>query len=361
MTATKLKPISDVEKGFTSSTAGGFGTLQLNVDALSYADGVPDDWDEIGDYPFLHESTTHRVETEVTNKEHGYFSFGDSGKSSETIDDVICYVYVQSDGNDGVDVWIHDGNEEHKITPAGGVQGTSEPPNYGEEPLDYCYTHNQQLELCITSWTEIDACKIRLKKVTAGMKATLGVCAAILLIWWTGDRTDYTEVDDDPSGGGDGDTTYIATGVVPLLLNEDDLFGFETFNLPGGESIDSVKVYFRVRTSSPGWYGYARALLKISGTKYTTGPSFFMPPDTYTLYSQEWTINPNTGSPWTESDINNMSAGVRGKSRLRCINKCTLEFGYPVRCTQVYIEVTHSQISAERVQYSDGLVCVSVG
>lgn len=358
MTTTKLKPTSDVEKGFTSSTAGGYGTLQLNVDALSYADGVPDDWDEIGDYPFLHSGTQNRVETEVTNEEHGYFSFGDSGKSSETIDDVICYVYVQSDGNDGVDVWIHDGNEEHKITPAGGVQGTSEPPNYGEEPLDYCYTHNQQLELCITSWAEIDACKIRLKKVTAGMKATLGVCAAILLIWWTGDRTDYTEVDDDPSGGGDDDTTYISTSVI-VSQYEDDLFGFETFNLPAGDQVDSVKVYFRVRTSSPGWYGYARALLKISGVKYAGVE--YGPPNTYMLYSQEWATNPNTGSAWTESEINNMSAGVRGKSRLRCISRCTLEFAYPVLCTQVYIEVTHSQISAERVQYSDGLVCVSVG
>lgn len=341
MTETILRPTSDVEKGWDYSTGGGSGTLHLVIDAL---DATWTQWDEIGTNPYLHNTqTTDRIETIATGNQHGWFTYTNSGKSAEDITFVKIIITVYGDGNDAVHVYLHDGVSEHDL---GSLTG--DPETWTDEVID--------VTSILNTWAKIDAAKIRLVKETAGKKDYFKVCYSELWIDWTLARTDYTEVDEDPH---DSDTTYIKTSTTEAVW-EDDLFGFETFDLPAGEQIDSVKVYGVVRSENNTYRLNFGFLVKPNAKKYVQYTS--APPNTYTSYNKEWTTNPETGNPWTEAEINALAAGVRGKSYQQCILGCTVYFFYPGRCTQVYLGIVHSPtVVPAKIQYSDGLVCVSVG
>jgi hypothetical protein len=53
----------------------------------------------------------------------------------------------------------------------------------------------------------------------------------------------------------------------------------------------------------------------------------------YQSFSEEWTTNPNTGAPWTWTEIDDLQAGVRLSGQ---------NSNFPAYCTQVYIEVFYT-------------------
>lgn len=356
MTEVTLRPTSDIEKGWKHSTGGGgSGTLHLPVDSLDKGDAIPDEWDEIGVNPFLDTAeTANRIETSVDQEQHGYFTYQNSGKSVEDIDLLKCLVsvyFVSAKNNDDyMEVWVHDGSADHYL----GIIDVNDvtPDQWCDVFIDYCETHSQPLKDCLNTWAKIDAAKMRTKKTTVETKYdnTWKICYSELWVEWSLARTDYTEVDDDPEGepSHDSDTTCLTTSGDSSSW-EDDLFNAfkdsegQPFSLPVGNKVDSVKVYGTARNINDTKHGYFLVIIKPNDTKYLG--SYYQPPVTYTTYNHEWTTNPETGQPWTESEINALVAGVRGKSLSSCILKCSIYLYYAVKCTQCYVVVSYSPIS----------------
>lgn len=144
----------------------------------------------------------------------------------------------------------------------------------------------------------------------------------------------YDEVDETSP---DEDSTYIAV-LATNPAAERDLFQLPNpSNIQEGDTINSVKVYYRVRGTK---YTSTRAMpvVKTHGTEYQGGTmqSFGT---SYETKSYTWTTNPNTGNAWTLQELNNLQAGVEGTRGIGG--------GFPpqfdeTRCTQVYIEVDYT-------------------
>ncbi len=89
-----------------------------------------------------------------------------------------------------------------------------------------------------------------------------------------------------------------------------------------------VTVNYRVRLTKN--QGSAAAVLFIGGQAYagtTTDPT-----NSYANYSYSWTVNPNTGSAWSWTDLANLQAGVRLDGQ---------NSNFPAYCTQLWIVVTY--------------------
>lgn len=318
MPETTLRPISDVEQGWDSSTGGGgYGTLHLAVDTLIAG---TQEWTEVGISPYLHTAeTANRIETASKNLQHGNFTYQDSKKTVEDITHVDLIISVYGDGNDAVHVYLHDGTTEHDL---GSVTG--DPDTWTDEVID--------VTTILDTWAKIDAARIRIVKETSGKENLFKVCYSEVTVSWELARVDYTEVDEETA---DENKTMLSTGESGAT--QDDLFGFETFNLPEGHVINSVRVYGRAKGAEG--KGYFYLLIKPTTTKYSGGGG--KPASSYTTYYNEWSENPDGGS-WTEDSINALSAGVRGKTEIHCVLKCTVYIPYGVNCTQCYLVVNHS-------------------
>lgn len=320
MTESTLRPISDVEQGwYYSSGGGGSGTLHLVVDSF---DKTWREMDEYGNDPFLDTTSPNdKVDTSIDLEQDGWFTYQNSGKNEETITSVKLLITVKGDGDDAIRVYLHDGTSEHDL---GTVTG--DPDIWTDEEID--------VSAILDTWAKIDAAKIRVRYEKLGKAAVMGVCYSELAVGWELARTDYTEVDEEIP---DEDATLLSTGESGN--NEDDLFGFEPFNLPEGESVNWVRVYGRAKAASGGKGGFG-LLIKPTTTKYYNSGDWTQP-DEYEDFYAEWAQNPDGGA-WTEDAINSLSAGVRGKSQIQCILGCTIYFPYGVTCTQCYIIVNYS-------------------
>ncbi len=107
--------------------------------------------------------------------------------------------------------------------------------------------------------------------------------------------------------------------------------GLDLYNLPahiGSGTINSVKVYARFYQSS----GSQRARIKIKtgGAEYDNGVDID-PPSSWTDYSKQWDLNPNTAAGWTWDEIDALQIGVLGIAGTGT-----------VRTTQVYVEVDYT-------------------
>lgn len=137
--------------------------------------------------------------------------------------------------------------------------------------------------------------------------------------------SNYNAVHDESS---DSDSTYVYTTSTSSR--------YDTYNIPdttlSGLTIQSITVHIVARGTSISYDGYARPTILIGGTRYY--PSNYIDLTTsYAEYTNSWTTNPNGGSAWTWTDINNLEIGVQMYASVS---------GYQTRCTQVWVEITYN-------------------
>jgi len=113
----------------------------------------------------------------------------------------------------------------------------------------------------------------------------------------------YTDVDDDPTGAGDGDATYIASSTVGHLESYD----FQSFGIGRDSVFYSVILYFKARKTTADTVRI-RPYVLISGTRYYGDPMAIT--TSYATYTGGWFGNPNTALFWTANDLNNAEFGV---------------------------------------------------
>jgi len=94
-------------------------------------------------------------------------------------------------------------------------------------------------------------------------------------------------------------------------------------------SITSVTVYARARKANT--QGDVRPTVYTHGSEYNGSSQSLS--SSYADYSEQWTINPSTGSSWTWQEITDFQAGIsiRGQSS-----------NFPAYCTQVWVEVQYA-------------------
>jgi len=99
--------------------------------------------------------------------------------------------------------------------------------------------------------------------------------------------------------------------------------------------INKITVYARMRViGSSGVTGYGRICIKTHGTVYETGNIELS--QSFTNYSQVYSVNPYTGSQWTWSEIDNLQAGVNLHGYVDVPN--VLERAV---CTQIYVVIDY--------------------
>ena len=131
-----------------------------------------------------------------------------------------------------------------------------------------------------------------------------------------------THFDDVDEAVTDEDTSYVHTSGI----SQSDLFDLgNPTSIGGSDIINSVIVYFRARRTTPN-LTKARIRIKTYATIYQG--TVYNLVDAYANYSDVWTTNPNTGSPWTLTELNALIAGVFSAND-----------GNDKRCTQVYVVV----------------------
>ena len=129
-------------------------------------------------------------------------------------------------------------------------------------------------------------------------------------------------VDEEPQNG---DTDYVYATATALA----DSYGLQDTALTG-YSISNVRIgtYAKQTTGNE----KLKQMLVIGGVSYY-GAVDHQPATTYSLYTNDWAINPATGLSWTWSDINLLEAGFESR----------VAGGWKgeIRVTQLYVEVTY--------------------
>ena len=113
---------------------------------------------------------------------------------------------------------------------------------------------------------------------------------------YTGGAGNYTVLNSD-----DGDTSYLRASLVQSYRSYKVISA-----LPAGSTINSVTMYGKLKVGSAA--GNVLMYFYSGGTRYE---DTFHNPTSWTLYSKTWTINPATGSAWTEAQINAGEFGFR--------------------------------------------------
>ena len=126
-----------------SSTSG---SIWLYVNGY---DGARADWKRVGTNPYLDaiDYDLNYLSVKATNKEAGNFDFTDSGKSTETIDNVTVQLYVtQSRAGDSLEVFVWNGSLWASL----GLK---------EVPTSWNWV-NWTASTQLNSWAEIDGARI---------------------------------------------------------------------------------------------------------------------------------------------------------------------------------------------------------
>lgn len=171
------------------------------------------------------------------------------------------------------------------------------------------------------SSTEHTACRFSSATATATVRPNANVATQLSAV--PGGRANWDCVDETPAS----DADYVKTGNT---IEQKDLYTTNSAALDSGSKITSVTVYWRARYVSATCYGRPRirALSQtvLEGTLTTLTSS-------WTLRSQTWTYNPNTGTVWNAAEVNDLDVGV-GIS-------CSLGEGEEGQCSQVYVVISY--------------------
>lgn len=147
--------------------------------------------------------------------------------------------------------------------------------------------------------------------------------ATALNYQWPESGAHWDKVDDVTP---DEDSTFVITTYTGYTR---DLYNLPAHSIGSG-TINSITIYFRIRSNSSIYPAYGKASQK-SGAIVTDGTEETQP-DTYGTKSQTYTTNPATGSAYTWAEIDALQIGVS----LRASS------GQSVLCTQVYVEVDYA-------------------
>ena len=133
---------------------------------------------------------------------------------------------------------------------------------------------------------------------------------------------------EDPS---DEDSTYVQCDATSYLK---DIYSAQNHSVGSG-TISKVTVNIRCRKveSYLDQTVYAKTVLRTYDTDYE-GSEVSLP-QVYTVYSTEYTVNPNTSNAWTWDEIDALECGVSLKSAQ------SDAWDY-ARCTQVWVAVCYT-------------------
>ena len=109
----------------------------------------------------------------------------------------------------------------------------------------------------------------------------------------------------------DGDGSYVIIGSGPWAQD-----AYQAEDPVGSGAIDSIVIYILVRSTGPGQL--ARTVLIVNGNLYTGGNVNLNAYTTYTVFSTAYATNPDTSSPWTWAELNDIQIGVGLKDQARC-------------------------------------------
>jgi len=138
----------------------------------------------------------------------------------------------------------------------------------------------------------------------------------------------------------DEDSTYVYQQAGAAFVR--DLYNIQDHSAGAG-IINHVTVYARCRHWSGENQGQrVKIAIKTHYTVYEGDEEATTA--SYANYSKQWATNPNTGSAWTWTEIDNLQAGVA----LKPANN------YSAICTQVYIEVDYGVISKTSADAGSG-------
>jgi len=144
---------------------------------------------------------------------------------------------------------------------------------------------------------------------------------------WPDTNDNWENVDDeDPP---DTETVVLTTNQSSF---ERDLYSLPSYT--DTQHIEGVKVTVRcLGNTNLNEGGYAKPAIKTHSTVYEGDEKYF--DNSWENYSYYWTLNPNTGEPWTTEEINALEAGVALKAGSAAGNfACTQVFVTVVRRTQ---------------------------
>jgi len=129
---------------------------------------------------------------------------------------------------------------------------------------------------------------------------------------------------DDPFNNPDDDSTYVYSSGVGTNA---DLYNLTDFSVGGQAQINWVSVHLRGKVMNPAQADFVRIYLRVDGTTYYGSQLPYQ--SSYQNIFSQYSTNPKTGLSWTDSDLDNLQAGIYivgwGGSRI----------------TQVYVEVDY--------------------
>ncbi|MGD9643735.1 MAG: hypothetical protein AB7V08_13470 [Elusimicrobiales bacterium] len=166
---------------------------------------------------------------------------------------------------------------------------------------------------------------------------------------FSGGTANYDCVDDAPSH--DSDTTHVYNNTSDSALLDTYAIGNHSAET-GTISSVVIRAYLAVE-SDPTKATYQLVVRTHSNNySYPTSPATYTNP-AYTAVTYSMTVNPNTGSAWTWTEIDDMEAGIS------LVRDRALKY---IKCTQVEVEVTYTAVtnSAPSVTF-DGFPALSSG
>jgi hypothetical protein len=132
----------------------------------------------------------------------------------------------------------------------------------------------------------------------------------------------------------------VANNDADYVYTSSTSFKTDLFNLPdysGSGTINSITLNFCFRVGSSYNTASACATIKTNGVTYT-GSVMTSTSTSYDTRYYTWSNNPNTGLPWTWSDLAALQIGVGLKSSSSFVNAI---------CTQVYLEINYTPLGGE--------------
>lgn len=118
---------------------------------------------------------------------------------------------------------------------------------------------------------------------------------------WAAEGGDFTRIQSD-----DGDATRLYTPTATDVRQ----FSITNTSAASGQTINSVTVYFKFRSFDPVSNTFDIGA-RTSSIDYWSANKDTVTSTSYILFSETWSVNPNTSAAWTSSEIDGLEIGVR--------------------------------------------------